>query len=803
MTATLLLQIAAKATLVLLGGLALTRAMSRTSAAARHLVWVLTLGAAFAVPLMHAAGPAWTLAILPEAAAASAPSLNADAVDALAIEPLALSDQRPVDTYEASAFAGDWQAADEQVPAIHQPVAPSSLPASLTWGDIVVRFWLVGVALLLARLCAGMLWATMTVRRACELPDTGWQDSLDEAAAALGLARQVGLRVSAHAAVPMATGVWRAVVLLPPDALEWDEERRRVVLQHELSHVKRRDCLLQALAQVVSAVYWFNPLAHMAVARLRAEQERACDDMVIQVGTDARSYADHLFEIARSFRAASFPTWVAMSMARPSQLEGRMLAILDTARVRRAPAPALRVALVALTLAVALPVGALHLAPQTSQPVDGNIATVAVAEDGVIADPHEDSAVAEPVNDQSAVVSVDVVHGNLTAVDTLALSPSSDIADAVGGDAMQAAQFKPHIETSAEKSFLEALKDMKRHTIDVVGSKGIAGEAAAFAAQGTPAVSDETRRRVADALISALNDDNPQVRQEALTALASMRDERAIPGLIRALNDPTTEVRMRAMSALVQFNTPAAADGVLTALKDRSPQVRQMAARYLSSMVSRGQLRDAKYVDAFSALLKDDNADVREQAADALGDLRMPSAAAPLTQALRDSSADVRKQAARSLANLGNVDAVPSILPLLKDPVKDVREQAAVALGALADARAIDALTAALKDSEASVREQAARALGQIARGQRRGVRPGVPVPPLPPLPPRVSIDPDLIRDIEDRARDAAERAGEAMRNFDRRFGRFDVMPFPEPAPAPAPAAPAAPAPPAPPAPPR
>jgi HEAT repeat protein len=52
----------------------------------------------------------------------------------------------------------------------------------------------------------------------------------------------------------------------------------------------------------------------------------------------------------------------------------------------------------------------------------------------------------------------------------------------------------------------------------------------------------------------------------------------------------------------------------------------------------------------------------------------------------------------------------------LKDSAADVRQQAAFALGQIRDPRAIDGLTAALKDASADVRQQAAFALGQLAR---------------------------------------------------------------------------------------
>ena len=85
--------------------------------------------------------------------------------------------------------------------------------------------------------------------------------------------------------MPIACGVIRPTVVLPAAADDWPDDRVRVVLLHELAHVRRRDCLTQAVADAACAVFWFNPLAWMAVRELRRERERACDDMVLAAGT--------------------------------------------------------------------------------------------------------------------------------------------------------------------------------------------------------------------------------------------------------------------------------------------------------------------------------------------------------------------------------------------------------------------------------------------------------------------------------------------------------------------------------------
>jgi hypothetical protein len=80
---------------------------------------------------------------------------------------------------------------------------------------------------------------------------------------------------------PMTWGWRRPKILLPSTAHSWSPERRRVVLTHELAHVKRRDGVTQVLVQLACSLHWFNPLIWFAERRMRTERERACDDYVL------------------------------------------------------------------------------------------------------------------------------------------------------------------------------------------------------------------------------------------------------------------------------------------------------------------------------------------------------------------------------------------------------------------------------------------------------------------------------------------------------------------------------------------
>jgi hypothetical protein len=126
----------------------------------------------------------------------------------------------------------------------------------------------------------------------------------------------------------MTWGVRSPVILLPADADQWNADRRRVVLAHELAHIRRWDALTQWAGHLAVVLFWFHPLVWMAAHRLRQEREKACDEAVLEIGTRPHVYADHLLDLAYSL-GSSPPPAAALAMARRSQFEGRLLAILD------------------------------------------------------------------------------------------------------------------------------------------------------------------------------------------------------------------------------------------------------------------------------------------------------------------------------------------------------------------------------------------------------------------------------------------------------------------------------------------
>ncbi|MGO9262116.1 MAG: TonB family protein [Bryobacteraceae bacterium] len=284
------------------------------SAAARHLVWTAAAAAILALPLLSMALPSWRVAT-PQALAPTNVGLvfhvfataGADGTDAAG---------RSLGPAEVSTHSGR---------------AGRRAPWQSDWRLWVMALWGLGAAAVLFQLLAAYVRLGRMRTRARAYADCGDFGALADS---LGIDGPVALLEGASASMPMTAGICRPVVFLPADAIDWSEERRRVVLLHELAHVRRGDVAAHLMARAALSLNWWNPLAWTAWREFLKESERAADDLVLAAGARPSDYAGHLLEVARSMQTPASAAWAAVAMARRAQLEGRLLAILDS-RVRR------------------------------------------------------------------------------------------------------------------------------------------------------------------------------------------------------------------------------------------------------------------------------------------------------------------------------------------------------------------------------------------------------------------------------------------------------------------------------------
>jgi beta-lactamase regulating signal transducer with metallopeptidase domain len=229
-----------------------------------------------------------------------------------------------------------------------------------TW---LLLTWELGAVLVLAWLALGTLRVTRLRRRCTEVGDPEWLAAADEAARVIGLKRVPQLLWTSQALTPLTLGRHRARVLIPIGGSEWNDAQRRDVLLHEFAHAQRRDILTQSIVQLACALFWFHPLPWIAAGRMRLERERACDDRVLMAGSRASTYASHLLEMARSLRFESSLSTATVAMARRSQLGERMDSLLDHRPRGRNMGRVARIAVVAVTVALVLPLAAMRPAP--------------------------------------------------------------------------------------------------------------------------------------------------------------------------------------------------------------------------------------------------------------------------------------------------------------------------------------------------------------------------------------------------------------------------------------------------------
>ena len=314
-----------KVTLMLAAGGGLVALLRRRSAAVRHDLWRLGAGRRAGARRRRAAGAGDRARL-----AAGGTGGDCAAGGARGCRPPAADVPAPnVTRGEAPAVV---PAAEPARPA--PKLAPSPrLPAP----RIATLFWMLGAAAVLLRCAVGHLGLRRLARSARPLANAEWQAQLAETAASLGLRRMPDLRASEAVGTPVTWGVRRPFVILPAEADSWPSERRRAALLHELAHLERGDYLAQLAGTVACAVYWFHPLAWMALRQLKRESERACDDRVLAAGAAPAEYAAQLLEVARGAHARRLTGLApAIAMARPSTLEGRLLAVLDETTPRGA-----------------------------------------------------------------------------------------------------------------------------------------------------------------------------------------------------------------------------------------------------------------------------------------------------------------------------------------------------------------------------------------------------------------------------------------------------------------------------------
>ena len=171
------------------------------------------------------------------------------------------------------------------LPAIDIPIEITALPSTDNFSATIPweMLWLAGIALWLMLRTVTWLRFHITLQQQSQpfvltpLLKNQITDLLRKP-----FARNVCIYTCNNSCAPFVTGVFKPRIYLPHNFLQqFSKQEQTWVLVHELTHIKRNDLWVQLLGEGIRALFWFNPIIHLAIQFVQEDQELACDSTVL------------------------------------------------------------------------------------------------------------------------------------------------------------------------------------------------------------------------------------------------------------------------------------------------------------------------------------------------------------------------------------------------------------------------------------------------------------------------------------------------------------------------------------------
>ena len=317
-----LLDVSIKSTLLALLATGVLCGLRMRNSNIHHRTWTVVLLAMLAMPLLHELLPATRLTVpsaIPRWSFEAAPLIQ------LSKQPLQQLPQALQATSDKNQPANETvfpapQIAPADLASSQVSTSSANAPEKTTaWAEWLLFVYTAGLLVSLGRLAIGIGVARRLVLSGEPVdPGGDWSAPVLQSDAV---------------SVPLTIGVWRPCILLPAEWESWSPAMLLSALHHEQTHVERRDYLLGLLAELNKCFYWFHPLAWFLRKRLANLAEQVCDDLVLAKIDNRTGYAEHLLHVAAKMTTQGGRTIsLGVPMARTSQLESRIDAILDATR---------------------------------------------------------------------------------------------------------------------------------------------------------------------------------------------------------------------------------------------------------------------------------------------------------------------------------------------------------------------------------------------------------------------------------------------------------------------------------------
>ena len=215
------------------------------------------------------------------------------------------------------------------------PLTPSTVSQSATrlLPALFIAAWLCGFVMVLCVWCVRWSRISRAIREAAPLREGREVQALRRIGCITGIRQPIELLSSRASLEPGIFGIAHPVLVWPEGISErLDDVHLEAILAHELWHVRRRDNLVATIHMVVEAIFWFHPLVWWLGARLVEERERACDEEVLESGSDRHVYAESILKICEFCVEAPLD---CVSGVTGADLKNRIVRIMTEAVARR------------------------------------------------------------------------------------------------------------------------------------------------------------------------------------------------------------------------------------------------------------------------------------------------------------------------------------------------------------------------------------------------------------------------------------------------------------------------------------
>jgi len=162
---------------------------------------------------------------------------------------------------------------------------------------LFVAVWLLGFVVVLSAWCVRWRKLSAAMRDAVPLHQGREVKALRRIERIVGIPTRIEILLSPTSLEPGIFGIGRPVLVWPQGISEHLEDAHlEAILAHEVWHVRRGDNIAAAIHMVVEAIFWFHPLVWWLGARLLDERERACDEEVLELGSERQVYAESILK---------------------------------------------------------------------------------------------------------------------------------------------------------------------------------------------------------------------------------------------------------------------------------------------------------------------------------------------------------------------------------------------------------------------------------------------------------------------------------------------------------------------------